>query len=130
MSLIIIDWGRSNCTKLYLSKRQIGEQNCMPKSVVECCSNLVLTSFNHQTQQLHSTDITMPMLEIATNIPKEKVTPDVLTSLSKLVSEALGKAEQVSGMKTDITAPWLQINNLLLNDRIPIIFSCQHSSNF
>ncbi|MPC96690.1 Macrophage migration inhibitory factor [Portunus trituberculatus] len=41
----------------------------------------------------HSQATTMPMLEIATNVPKEKVTPDVLTTLSKMVAEMLGKSE-------------------------------------
>lgn len=41
------------------------------------------------------TATTMPMLEIATNVPKEKVTPDVLTTLSKMVAEMLGKSETV-----------------------------------
>ena len=37
----------------------------------------------------------MPMLEVTTNIPKEKVTTEVLTNLSKLLSETLGKSESV-----------------------------------
>ncbi|XP_050712464.1 macrophage migration inhibitory factor homolog isoform X2 [Eriocheir sinensis] len=36
----------------------------------------------------------MPVLEVFTNVPKEKVTPEVLTGLSKLLSEMLGKSEQ------------------------------------
>lgn len=35
----------------------------------------------------------MPILQITTNVPKEKVTPDVLTTLSKMVAEMLGKSE-------------------------------------
>lgn len=35
----------------------------------------------------------MPILEIATNVSKEKVTPEVLTTLSKILSETLGKSE-------------------------------------
>lgn len=35
----------------------------------------------------------MPTLQISTNVPKEKVTPEVLTTLSKMVAEMLGKSE-------------------------------------
>lgn len=36
----------------------------------------------------------MPTLQLATNIPKEKVTVEILTSLSKVLAESLGKPEQ------------------------------------
>ncbi|XP_063876099.1 macrophage migration inhibitory factor homolog [Scylla paramamosain] len=35
----------------------------------------------------------MPFLEVSTNLPKEKVTPEVLSGLSKMVSEMLDKSE-------------------------------------
>ncbi|XP_042207489.1 macrophage migration inhibitory factor homolog isoform X2 [Homarus americanus] len=41
-----------------------------------------------------SQGVTMPYLEIATNLTKEKITPEILTNLSKLLSAILGKAEQ------------------------------------
>ena len=37
----------------------------------------------------------MPVLEVATNIPKEKVTSDIILGLSKEVASATGKPEQV-----------------------------------
>lgn len=43
----------------------------------------------------HPTVTTMPILEVFTSVPKEKVTPEVLTGLSKLLSEMLGKSEEV-----------------------------------
>ncbi|XP_066959957.1 macrophage migration inhibitory factor homolog isoform X1 [Macrobrachium rosenbergii] len=36
----------------------------------------------------------MPCLEISTNIPKEKVTSDIILSLSKEIAACLGKPEQ------------------------------------
>lgn len=41
------------------------------------------------------TALTMPSLEIATNVPKEKVTPELLSNLSKVLSGTVGKSEQV-----------------------------------
>lgn len=38
----------------------------------------------------------MPHFRLETNVPKSKVTPDVLKSLSKAVAKTLGKPESVS----------------------------------
>ncbi|MPC98972.1 hypothetical protein E2C01_094364 [Portunus trituberculatus] len=38
---------------------------------------------------------TMPILEVHTNVAREKVTPGVLSGLSKMVSEMLGISESV-----------------------------------
>ena len=37
----------------------------------------------------------MPILEVSTNVTREKVTPEVLSSLSKMVSEMIGIPESV-----------------------------------
>ncbi|XP_063876064.1 macrophage migration inhibitory factor-like [Scylla paramamosain] len=40
----------------------------------------------------------MPILEVSTNLPKEKVTPEVLSGLSKMVSEILDISESLCMM--------------------------------
>ncbi|KAG7154479.1 Macrophage migration inhibitory factor-like [Homarus americanus] len=54
-----------------------------------------LTSVHEPKERDDDKRVTMPYLEIATNLTKEKITPEILTNLSKLLSAILGKAEQL-----------------------------------